>query len=126
MTAAFLFTEYIHFSFKLLVRLDRAWFGDDLAALNIFLFRAAKQNSDVVSRSRFIQKFAEHFNIGGDSLGCRLDADDLHLLHFFEDAAINATSRDRAAAFNVEHVFHRHQEWLINRPLRHRDVVVNR
>ena len=56
---------------------------------------------------------------------CR-QADDLDFLHFLEDAALDTTGRDSAAAFNVEHVFHRHEERLINRTLGHGDVIIDR
>ena len=55
-----------------------------------------------------------------------LDADDFDFLHFLEDAALDTTSRNGAATFNVEHVFHRHEERLIDRALRHRDVIIDR
>ena len=55
-----------------------------------------------------------------------LNADDFDFLHFLEDAALDTTGRDRAAAFNVEHVFHRHEERLIDRAVRHGDVIINR
>ena len=55
-----------------------------------------------------------------------VDADDLDFLHFLEDAALDTTGRDGAAAFNVEHVFHRHEERLIDRALRHGDVIIDR
>ena len=54
------------------------------------------------------------------------NADDFDFLHLLEDAALDTTGRDGAATFNVEHVFDRHQERLIDRALRHRDVVIDR
>src|SRR5213079_3638248 len=54
------------------------------------------------------------------------NADDLDFLHFLEHATLNPTGRDRAATFNVEHVFHWHQERLIDRPVWHWNVIVNR
>src|SRR5207249_1209053 len=35
------------------------------------------------------------------------------------------TGGDRAASFNIEHVFNRHQERLIDRPLRHGNVIID-
>ena len=55
-----------------------------------------------------------------------LEADDFDFLHLLEDAALDTARGDRAATFNVEHVFHRHEERLIIRPFRHRDVIVDR
>ena len=55
-----------------------------------------------------------------------VDADDLDFLHFLEDAALDTTGRDGAAAFNVEHVFDRHEKRLIDRTLRHGNVIIDR
>ena len=57
---------------------------------------------------------------------CRSNADDFDFLHFLEDAALDTTGRDGAATFNVEHVFHRHEERLIDRAIRDRDVIIHR
>ena len=46
------------------------------------------------------------------------DANDLDFFHLLEDAALGDRSQ-QYAAFNVEHVFHRHEERLINWTLRH-------
>ena len=54
------------------------------------------------------------------------DADDFDFFHLLEDAAFDTTGHNRATTFNVEHVFHRHQERLIDRPLRHGDVIIHR
>ena len=54
------------------------------------------------------------------------NADDFDFLHLLEDAALDTTGRDGAATFNVEHVFDRHQERLIDRALRERDVLIDR
>ena len=51
---------------------------------------------------------------------------DLDFLHLLEDAALHTTGRHGAATFDVEHVFDRHQERLVNRALRHGDVLVHR
>ena len=125
-TAAFLLAQDVNFRLELLVRLDRARLGDDLAALDVFLLRAAQQHADVVAGARFVEKLAEHFDVGGRRLRGRRDADDLDFLHLLEDAALDTTGRNGAATFNVEHVFHRHEERLIDRPLRHGDVIIDR
>ncbi len=56
----------------------------------------------------------------------RLDADDLDFLADLDDAALDATRAHRAAARDREHVFDRHQERLVDRTLRLRDVLVDR
>src|SRR5205085_7109839 len=65
-------------------------------------------------------------DVGGGRLGRVLETDDFDFLHLFENAALNTTGRDGAAAFDVEDVFHRHQERLIDRPIRDGDVIVHR
>src|SRR5204862_2361649 len=124
-TAAFLFAQDIHFRLELLVRLNRARLGDDLTALDLFFLRAAQKHPDVVARARFIDKFAEHLDIGRGCFGGGTNADDLDFLHFLEHATLNPTGPDRAATFNVKDVFDWHQEWLIDRPVWYRNVIVN-
>ena len=52
-------------------------------------------------------------------------ADDLDFLADLDDAALDAAGHDRAATRDREHVFDRHQERLVDRTLRLRDVVVD-
>src|SRR5438874_6965334 len=125
-TTAFLFAQDVHFRLELLVRLNRARLGDDLTALNLFFLRAAEKHANVVARARFIEKFAEHLDIGCGCFGGGANADDLDFFHFLEDATLDTTCRDRAATFNVKDVFDWHQEWLIDRPVWNRNVIVNR
>ena len=108
------------------MRRNRARLGDDLAALDVFLLRAAQQHTDVVAGARFVEKLAEHFDVGRGRLRRVLEADDFDFLHLLEDAALDTTGRDGAATFNVEHVFDRHEERLIDRAIRHRDVIIHR
>ena len=56
----------------------------------------------------------------------RTQADDLDFLADLDDAALDAAGDDRAATRDREHVFDRHQEGLVLRALRLRDVVVDR
>ena len=100
--------------------------ADDLAALDVFLLHAAEQHPDVVAGARFVEKLAEHFDVGRGRLHRVLQTDDFDFLHLLEDAALDTTGRDGAAAFNVEHVFHRHQERQIDRTLRDGDVIIHR
>src|SRR5205814_1056218 len=125
-TPALLFAQHVNFRLKLLVRRNGARLRDHLAALYLLLLQAAQQNPDVVARTRFIEKLTEHLNIGRHRLRRRTDADQLDFPHFLENTALDTTCGHGAAAFNVEYVFDRHQERLIDRPIRHRDVIVNR
>ena len=55
-----------------------------------------------------------------------LQADDLDFLADLDDAALDAAGHHGAAARDREHVFHRHQERLVDRTLRLRNVLVDR
>src|SRR4029077_21158548 len=95
-TGAFLLGQDIDFRFKLLVRRDRAGFGNDLAALDFFLLQTAQQDTDVVAGARFIEKLAEHFDVGRNRFRGRTNANQLDVLHFLEYAALDPTGRDGA------------------------------
>src|SRR5262249_33809073 len=75
--------------------------------------------------TRFIEKFAEHLDVSRNRLRSWANANQLDFLHFLENTALDTTCGDCAATFDIEHVFDRHQEWLIDRPLWNRDVVIN-
>ena len=124
-TAALFLREDVDLRLELLVRLDRAGLGDDHAALDVVLLGAAEQQADVVAGARLVEELAEHFDVGDGRLGRGADADELDFFHLLEDAALDTTGGDGAATFNVEHVFHRHEEGLIDRALGHRDVFVH-
>src|SRR5262249_16949528 len=103
-TAAFFLAQHVNFRLKLLLWRDGAGLRDYLTALDLLLLQAAQQNADVIARARFIEKFAEHFDVGGDRFFRRANTDELHFLHLFQNTAINPTRRDRATTLNVEHV----------------------
>ncbi len=73
-----------------------------------------------------VQELAEHLDARHHRLGGRLDADDLDFLAHLDDAALDAAGHHRAAARDREHVLDRHQERLVLRPLRLRDIGVHR
>src|SRR6266478_8123475 len=74
---AFFLGQHVRFGIELRVRRDRARFANDLPALDIFFFRAAQQQSNVIARQAFIQQLAEHFHAGDYFLLRRTEADDL-------------------------------------------------
>src|SRR5205814_7441357 len=124
-TAAFLLAQHVNFGLEFLMWRNRSRFGDDLAALDVFLLQAAQQNAHVVARAGFIKKLAEHLDVGGSRFGCGTNADELYFPHLLEDATLDTTGRDGAASFNVEHVFDRHQKRLIDWSLWNWDIIVN-
>src|SRR5581483_122191 len=103
-----------------------AGLAQHLAALDFLALGAAQQATDIVAGLALIEQLAEHLDAGDDGLLRRTDADDLDFLADLDDAALDAAGAHRAAARDREHVFDRHQERLILRTLRLRDVVVHR
>src|SRR5690242_14781791 len=126
MTAALLLGEDVGLGLELGVRLDRAWLAEHLAALDFLTLGATEETADVVASLALIEQLAEHFHAGDNRLLRRPDADDLDFFADFDDTALDTASADRATARNREHVFDRHQERLILRALRLRDIFVNR
>ena len=86
----------------------------------------AQQQPDVVARLPLVQELAEHLDARHDLLLRRTDPDDLHFLAHLHDPALHTARHDRPAARDREHVLDRHQEVLVDRPLRNRNVRVHR
>ena len=100
--------------------------GQDLAALDLVALDAPQEAADVVAGVALVEELLEHLDAGHDDLAGRLDADDLDLVADLDDAALDAAGRDRAPALDAEDVLDRHEERLVDRPLRGRDVGVDR
>ncbi len=126
MTATLFLRQDVGLRLELLVRLDRARLAQHLAALHSFLVDAAQQAAHVVARLARIQKLAEHLHARHHRLLRVAQTDDLDFFADLDDAALNTAGDDRAAARDREHVFDRHQERLVLRTLRQRDVGVQR
>ena len=84
------------------------------------------RQADVVAGAALVEELLEHLDAGDDDLAGGLDADDLDLVADLDDAALDAPGRDGAPALDAEDVLDRHQERLVDRPLRGRDVRVDR
>src|ERR1043165_2965338 len=125
-TAAFFLGEDVGLGLELGVRLDRAGLAQHLAALDFLALGAAQQRADVVAGLALIEQLAEHLDAGDDGLLRVLQPDDLHFLADLDHAALDAAGHHGAAAGDREHVFHRHQERLVDRALRLRDVLIDR
>ncbi len=125
MTSAFFLREDVRFCFEFLVRLDRSGCCQNLAALDFFLFRSAKEATAVIACAAFIEELTEHLDTGDRRTLSRVEADDFDVLTDFDDSALDATSDDGTATRDREHVFDGHQERLVDRALRSRDVTID-
>src|SRR3984885_12817603 len=125
MTATLLLRQHVYLGLEIRVRGDRAGLRQHLATLHFLTLRTTQQHAHVVPRPPLIQQLAEHLNTGADGLHRVLQTDDLHLVVHLHNAALDTAGHHRAASGNREHVFHRHQERLLNLALGHRDVLVH-
>src|SRR5882757_613855 len=125
-TATFVLGQDVGFGDELLVRLHRARLGQNLATLDTFTVNAAQQRADVVAGLALVEQLAEHLDARAGRLGGRTDADDFQLLANLDDAALDAAGHHRATARDREHVLDRHQERLVERTNRRRDVGIDR
>src|SRR3954471_13655724 len=125
-TAALFLGQDVDLGLELRVRGDRARLGQNLAALDVLALDTAEQEADVVARLTLIEELAEHFDARDDLLLRRTDTDDLDFLTDLDDSALDTARDNRAAARDREDVFDRHQERLVDRALRKRDVAVDR
>ena len=127
MTAAFVLGQNVDLANELGVRMDGAGLGQDLASFDGLLVDAAEQSADVVASLSVVHELVEHFDVGDDG-GLLLvrEANDLDGLVLLDDAALDTTSSDSAAAGDGEDVLNRHQEGLVSLAVRGRDPGVNR
>src|SRR5690606_3892013 len=107
------------------VRRHRTRLAQNLAALNALTIDTAQQRTDIVTRLPLIEKLAEHLNAGHRRLAGRTDTDNLDFLTNLDDAALDTAGDDGATTGNREDVFDRHQEGLVDRPLRLRNIGID-
>src|SRR6185437_7881554 len=124
--AALFLGEDVGLGLELGVRLDRTRLAEHLAALDFLALGAAEQRADVVAGLALVEQLAEHLYAGDRGLLGVAQADDLDFVADLDYAALDTTGHDGAAAGDREHVFHRHQERLVDRTRRLRNVFVDR
>ncbi len=106
--------------------LTLAGLGQDLAALDVVALDAAQQAAHVVAGTALVEQLLEHLDAGDDDLAGGPDAHDLDFVADLDDAALDAPGGHGAAALDAEDVLDRHDEGLVDRALRSRDVGVDR
>ena len=65
-TATFFFGQDVDFSFKLGVRSDLTWLGQNLAALDVIALDTAEQDTGVVASLTLVEVLLERFDTGND------------------------------------------------------------
>src|SRR4051812_38402235 len=123
--SALLLGEDVGLGLELGVRLHRTRLAQHLAALDFLALGATEQRADVVAGLTLVEQLAEHLDARDDGLLGVAKANDLDFLADLDHAALDAAGHNSTAAGNREHVFHRHQERLVDRTLRLRNVAVH-
>src|SRR5690606_801791 len=115
MAAALFLGQNVNLSLKLGVGSDRTGLSQYLAALDGVTIYTAQQHTNVVAGFGLIKQLAEHLYTSGNGLA-RLggQAYDLHLVANLNGTALYTASCYCTAAGDGEHVFHRHQEGLVD------------
>src|SRR5688572_10989396 len=126
MPPALLLRQHVHLALELGVRRDRARLRQHLPPLHLVFLRPPQQHPDVVPRLALVQELAKHLHSRHHRPLRRPDAHDLHLVPHLHDPPLHPSRHHRPAARDREDVLDRHQEVLVHRPLRNRDVGVHR
>ena len=126
MAATLILGEHVYFGLEAGVGIHRPGLGHHLAPLDFLLFDSTHEETDVVARPPFVEKLAEHLDVGDGGLLGILDSHDFHFLHLLDDSTLNPAGGNRATAFNREHILDGHQEVLVDGALGLGDVGINR
>ncbi|CAI8307573.1 MAG: Uncharacterised protein [Rhodospirillaceae bacterium] len=126
MTATLILGQHIGLTLKLCMRRNRTWLAQNLSALNFFTLGTPKQYTNIIASFTLIQQLAEHLNSGARRLGGVFQANNLNLFTNIHNPALNTARYNRTTTRDREHIFNRHQKWLILRSVRLRNISINR
>jgi hypothetical protein len=125
-TAALVLREDVHLCLEVRVRRDRAGLREHLAALDVLALDPAQERAGVVARLREVERLLEHLEPGDDRL---LVSGWIPTISTSLPVSILPCSMRPVttvpAPGDREDVLDRHQERLVDVPLRLRDVLVD-
>ncbi|HVU94949.1 MAG TPA: hypothetical protein VHE34_06975 [Puia sp.] len=125
-TATFFLAQNVHFTLELGVRSDGAGFAKNHTTTDLGLFNTTEQQTGIVTSFTLIQQLTEHFNTRyRGAQRSILQTNDLDSFTYLDTATLDTTRSNRTTTRDGEDVFNRHQEGLINRAGRQRDVAVD-
>src|SRR5574344_2809791 len=125
MTAAFFFCQHVYLGFGLGVRMNAVRLCQYLATLYLITLHATQQRAYVIACQSFIQGLTEHFQSGDDrALLLFLHADNLNVIAYLGGTTFDTSGSYGTTTSDREYVFYRHQERLVGRTLRSRNVAV--
>src|ERR1035437_7741266 len=118
--------QHVHFALERGVRRYAPRLRDHLPPLHFVLFHPAQQQAHVVPGAPFVQQLLEHFHARHHRLARRPEPHDFHFLADLADPPLDAARHYRPAPLDREDVLDRHDERLVDGPLRYRYVIVHR
>src|SRR5262249_35601286 len=128
-----LLRQHVHLRLELLVRLDRPRLRQHLPPLHVVLLRPPQQRPDVVPRLPLVQELAVHLHPRHHRRVRLPEPHDLHPLPHLHHAPPPLPPPPPPPPRppcppprNPKNVLDRHQERLVHRPLRRRNVAVHR
>ena len=125
-TAAFFLAQNVNLTLELGVRSDRAGFAKDHAATDLGLFNTTEEQTGVVTSFTLIEQLTEHFNTrDGRAKRSILQTNDLDGFTHLDTATLDTTRSNGTTTRDGEDVFDRHQEGLVNRTGRQRNIAVD-
>src|SRR4029079_18540859 len=91
----------------------------------LVLFNTTEQKTCIITSFTLIEELTEHFNTcNGRTERCILQTYDLDSFTHFNTTSFDTACSNCTTASDREYVFNTHQEWLINRTWRQRNVSI--
>src|SRR6266536_3079353 len=87
-----------------------------MTPLDLFPLGAAQQHANVVARLTLVQELAKHLDPGSHRFLSSPKSHDLDLFADLDDPALHTAGDYCSATADGEHVFHRHNEGLVDGP----------
>ncbi len=125
-TTTFFFLQNIDLSLEFGVRSDGLGFGNNLTTLHFLLVNTTEEKTYVIAGLTLREELAEHLNTGDHrSAGFVAEANEFHRVIDVDGTGFDTTGNDSTTASDGEDVFDRHEEVLVNKTLRKRDVLIH-
>ncbi len=122
---AFLFLEDIDLSLEYRVRSDGLRFSNDLTTLNFLLVNTTEEKTDIVASLALREKLTEHLDAGNNRCARLIaEAYELDRVIDVDGTGLDTTGNDSTTAGDREDVLDRHEEVLVSKTNRKRNVLV--
>src|SRR5690348_4124148 len=109
------------------MRLDRSWFGQHLATLDLGMLHTTQQTANIISSYRPLRKrLMKHLQPGYDSSTALFSHTyDLYRFAYLDCTTLNKTGSDGSTPWNAIYILDVHEKWAINRANRRRNPGIH-